>query len=377
MMPIPSEEVGNLSHGSRLAVDTIVSYHDTIMDHVPSRVRRHRDARGWTQAELARRANVSRAAVSAVEIGRLVPSVEAALALAAALGCTVEDLFGRAPAAGPGPAWAWLPTGPTGRFWVAEIGGRVLRFPAEATAAGVVPHDGFGDDPPAEGPDPRTTLVLAGCDPAAGLLAGEYARQTGFRLLALPRSGGEALGLLGRGLVHAAGVHYATAEEPDANRSAVRDRLGPGHRLVRVARWDEGLALGTGVRASSIGGAVRGRLRWVGREPGSAAANCLAELRGGRPAPRRVARDHRGVAEAVRAGWADVGVCHRLAAAEAGLGFLTVRSEAFDLCYPAASAGDPRVAALVRVVRSPEYRRLLGELPGFDTSAAGVVDTVE
>jgi len=82
------------------------------------------------------------------------------------------------------------------------------------------------------------------------------------------------------------------------------------------------------------------------------------------------------VAEAVRAGWADVGVCHRLVAEEAGLDFFGVRTEAFDLCYPAAAAGDPRLDALVRVVRSPGYRRLLGELPGYDATPAGGVDTV-
>lgn len=351
-----------------------MTYHDTIMDTSPNRVHRYRTARGWSQAELARRADISRAAVSAIEIDRLVPSVAAALALAAAFGCTVEDLFGRTTTAAP--AWAWPPARPGGRFWQAEVAGRVLRFPAEATSAGVVPHDGV-DGEPAHGVDPRATLVLAGCDPAAGLLAGEYARQTGFRLLALPRPSGDALALLGRGLVHTAGVHFATADEPDGNRAAVRDRLGPGHRLLRVARWEEGLAVAPGARVSSVRGAIRGRLRWVGREPGSAAARCLDELRGSRPAPRHVARDHRGVAEAVRAGWADVGVCHRLAADEAGLGFLSVRTEAFDLCFPAAAANDPRVTALVRVVRSPEYRRLLGELPGYDARPAGGVEAVE
>ena len=38
------------------------------------------------------------------------------------------------------------------------------------------------------------------------------------------------------------------------------------------------------------------------------------------------------MAEAVRCGWADVGVCHRLACEEAGLRFLGVRREPFDLC---------------------------------------------
>ena len=49
--------------------------------------------RGWSQEELARLSGLSRAGVSAIETGRLIPSAAAALALAAALECRVEDLF--------------------------------------------------------------------------------------------------------------------------------------------------------------------------------------------------------------------------------------------------------------------------------------------
>lgn len=351
------------------------------MDHPPpphNRVRQSRVSRGWSQAELAQRAGISRTAVSAIEVERLVPSVAAALALAAALGCTVEDLFGT-PARSAEPEWAWPPRGTPCRYWQAEVNGRVLRFPVEAGPVGVVPHDGVfvnGSAVPGDGPDPRTTLVVACCDPAAGLLAGEYARASGFRLLVLPRPSGEALRLLGRGLVHAAGVHFATDREPNANRTAVRDTLGPGHRLMRVARWEEGLALAQSAAVSSVGGAVRGGLRWVGREPGSAARRCLDELLAGRAAPRRTAHDHRGVAEAVRSGWAEVGVCHRLVCEEAGLRFLRVRVEHFDLCYPQRAGGDSRIESLVRVIRSAGYRRLLGELPGYEVAEAGGVETV-
>jgi hypothetical protein len=69
-------------------------------------------------------------------------------------------------------------------------------------------------------------------------------------------------------------------------------------------------------------------------------------------------------------------VCHRLVSEEAGLRFLAVRDEGFDLCYPAAEESEPRVAALLRTVRSPSYRRLLGELPGYDPSPAGEVQGV-
>ena len=86
--------------------------------------------------------------------------------------------------------------------------------------------------------------------------------------------------------------------------------------------------------------AIDGRLRWVGREPGSAAGELQQELLAGR-VPKHVARGHRNVAEAVRAGWADVGVCVRLVSEEAGLDFLTVREETYDLCFPAKSQWRP------------------------------------
>jgi molybdate-binding protein len=209
-----------------------------------------------------------------------------------------------------------------------------------------------------------------------GLLAAELARTAGVRLVVLVRSSREALRLLGQGVVHAAGVHLARAGEDgsshgDGNAGAVRSTLGKGYSLVRAASWEEGVALGGGLRVSSVGDAVRAGLRWVGREEGSGARECLDELLDGRKAPERLARDHRGVAEAVRAGWAEAGVCLRLAGEEAGLDFLPVRDEAYDLCLPDALRDDPRVEALVRALRSTSYRRLLGELPGYRSDESG------
>ena len=58
-----------------------------------NRLREAREAAGWTQAELAERIGMSRKTVNTVENGVFVPSTIVALKLAAALGCTVEDLF--------------------------------------------------------------------------------------------------------------------------------------------------------------------------------------------------------------------------------------------------------------------------------------------
>jgi molybdate-binding protein/DNA-binding XRE family transcriptional regulator len=356
----------------------IISYIDTIMAMIDrcNRLPHFRRQQGWSQAELASRARVSRAAISAIEVQRLVPSVAAALAIAAALRCTVEELFGSGPPVTAAPTFAWPPNRLPCRFWQAEVSGRCLRYPCEATATGVMAHDGVMPTEAAERRsrnEPTPTLVLAGCDPAAGLLAAELARTAGVRLLALPRSSGQALALLGQGLVHVAGVHLATPGQPDGNARAVQTRLGGGYRLLRLARWQEGLALSPLRRPSSVSAVVRSNLRWIGREPGAGARQCLDELLPARRRPRRQARDHRGVAEAIRAGWADVGVCQRLACEESGLMFLPVREEDYDLCYAARAEADPRLRAMLQVLRSSVYRRLLGELPGYDTHATGEV----
>src|SRR5438876_1137115 len=124
----------------------IMSYYDMIMvkpGQPENRVRVHRLERGWSQVDLANRAGISRAAVSAIEISRLVPSVAAALSLAAAFGCTVEDLFGEG-RAGRADAftWAWTMGKEPCRYWQAAVGGRALTYPVEPTAAGLLEHDG-------------------------------------------------------------------------------------------------------------------------------------------------------------------------------------------------------------------------------------------
>ncbi|HEX6420566.1 MAG TPA: helix-turn-helix domain-containing protein, partial [Acidimicrobiales bacterium] len=58
------------------------------------RIRALRAARGLSQRDLSERAGVSRQLVGAVEAGRHVPNVRAALALARALEVPVERLFG-------------------------------------------------------------------------------------------------------------------------------------------------------------------------------------------------------------------------------------------------------------------------------------------
>jgi molybdate-binding protein len=245
----------------------------------------------------------------------------------------------------------------------------MLLFPVEDTVAGMLPHDGLWEQGSAQlvrEVQPEKTLVLASCDPAAGLLAQEYERATGFRLLPLRRSSRDALRLLREGVIHLAGIHLATADNEVANAAAAKSVLGSGYSLLRLANWDEGLAVRPTLSKTSVSALVRARLQWIGREPGSGARQCQDAILGQRTGPRRLARDHRGVAEAIRCGWADVGVCLRLVSEQAGLHFVSVRQEAYDLCFSDTLADDIRLMKLLGTLRSPALKALFSSLPGYE-----------
>jgi molybdate-binding protein/DNA-binding XRE family transcriptional regulator len=352
--------------------------YDRIISSSPVLARRL--ARDWSQAELAERAGISRAAVSAIEGERLSPSVATALALAAVFECSVEELFGRATKpASTGPDWAWPPRTQACRYWEANVDSRRRLYPVETAALNPTPHDGVWQDGVLRERGPaaaEATLVMACCDPAAGLLAGEYGRASGFRLLVFPRGGCAALELLKRRVIHVAGLHYATGEQPERNVEMVRGQLQGSWRLLRAAHWEEGIALPATDRTRSTESVARRPRRWAARETGSAARECLDELLGSRRFSGREVNGHPAVAEAVHAGWAEAGVCVRFSAEDAGLNFLPVRTEALDLCFSAALQHDPRIQALVRLLRGRAYRRLLSELPGYDARHTGELAAV-
>ena len=336
-----------------------------------------RHDRGWSQEVLASRSGVSRAEVSAIETGRVVPSVTVALRLAAALGSRVEELF--VPASGSAPVpWAWAPDGDhDGRVWRASVHGRTLAYPTELTAAGVLPHDAWFDGQhqhPRPGATPDTTLVIAGCDPLVGLLVRELAGLHRVRVLPLLRSSAQAIELLRQGRVHVAGLHMTDAAGRSTNAEVVRARLGAGYRLLHQVRWETGVATVAARRERTVSALLKANVRWVNREEGSAARDTLDTLIGARRRPsgyHHVVRDHRAVATTVSSGWAEAGVCVRPAAAEAHLSFIAVHREAYELCVPDALMDDPRVIALMTTLRSRTYRQLLADVPGCDSTHSG------
>ncbi|WP_269526873.1 substrate-binding domain-containing protein [Coraliomargarita parva] len=337
-----------------------------------------RESRGWTQMDLAKRARVPRSSVSAIESGRLTPSVSTALHLARVLELSVEALFDEAAAASAAAnaMWSWAPDSEMCRFIGAEVKGRRIFYPINGQAHAAHLHDGIwksGEELPASLPGMELTLVMASCDPASALMEAAYARESGYRLVSFAYNGMHSLELLKDGLVHVAGLHRSNREHPARNADTVRTVLGEGYCLLRGAHWDQGLAFAPGHGLSSVASVLDKAQIWAMRESGSVARDWLdvicAEM-GQAPSGREV-HSHRAVADSIRMGWADAGVCVKLSAKELELSFLSLQEEALDFIFHESMLEDPRIQALIRLLQSKSYRRVLSELPGYDSRETG------
>jgi putative molybdopterin biosynthesis protein len=332
-----------------------------------NRIRELRTALGLTQATLAKLAGISRTAVTAIEGDRLIPSVAAAIAIAETLGSTVEELFGRSSHNSSLEHWAWNPS-ENRHYWRAEVAGRTILYPTASSPILTPLPDSLQEE---GGRASGETLVMACCDPAAGFLASQFATATALRLLILPRSSRQAVEMLQQGLVHIAGLHLATAAAPQENEKAAREILSGRFEMVRLARWQEGVALAAATDLRSLRSIRNAKLNWIGRESGSGARQCQDRFLEHRQEPACTTRHHRGITEAIQSGWADAGICLQLVSVEAGLRFLPIQEEYYDVCFPSFMKDDRRIKAFLSVVRSKSYRRLLGELPGYDSSETG------
>ncbi len=353
-----------------------------------------RQARGLSQQQLAGMAGVTRQAVSAVESGHSDPSLRVALALARALGMTVEELFGPGEPADPVLARPIAPiTGQGARVALAAVGDVFVALPLRgdtASGTGFSPAGGLAAGPstgvasgsPAGvasatigvrpiGP-PRPTVVVAGCDPALPLL------ETPLALLDPPVAfawwpcgSAEALRLAAAGLVHAAGVHPG----PDEGRDT---EIPGGAEVVGFASWREGLVIRPGTPVTDLADVARCHLRLVNREPGAQARTLLdlertrlgipeAEL----PGYDSQAAGHLQVTSAVAGRLADAGVSSEPAALAYGLAFLPLAEERFDLVLPAKQAASREVQALLKVLTSRWLLAQLASLPGYDPSSCG------
>ncbi|MEX1288023.1 MAG: helix-turn-helix transcriptional regulator, partial [Acidimicrobiia bacterium] len=244
------------------------------------RFRAAREAAGLTQSELAARAGVSRQLVGALEAGRHLPRVDAALRLAGVLGENPARLFGHRPA----PLDVATGTTPADgtAVRVGEVGDLVVTAPAEVGAIGWGIADGVVDDGDVMGPPGRPGAVLIGCEPGLAVLE-QLQRESGRRAVSVAASSAVARVALEAGRAHAAVVHGPDGEPlPGAPAGALR---------LHLARWRVGLAASPDLGGDWWRRALSGDLAVVQREPGAAVQAELAAA-AGRDLPGPTARGH-------------------------------------------------------------------------------------
>jgi molybdate-binding protein/DNA-binding XRE family transcriptional regulator len=351
------------------------------------RLRLARLGRGLSQVALADQAGVTRQTISGIEAGRWSPSLDVALAIAAALGSSVEELFGGAPSFKPHEARLVVGAGAPSRLLLASMEGQEVAFPLQGDQV-LVP--GFrpalaemdGPGPVPAGPAvqarlfaaPGPVLVIAGCDPALALLGGPLERhRPPVGLLWWNCGNATGVELLNAGLAHVTAVHRRT----DQRRSS-----SSAHEVVGFAAWREGLVVAPQYagRARGLEDALALGLRLANREPGSEARRLLDDALGqlgvdGASVPGYDSRctAHLLVASAIAAGLADIGVASEPAALAYGLGFVPWQEEICELWVARSQLGTPEVRALLSVMAGSELPAQLAAIAGYDPTPCGRV----
>lgn len=328
----------------------------------PVRLRALREASGLSQAQLAERAGVSRALVSAVERGLHRPAVDTALRLASAVGTTVEELFAPRPdAASRTIDGRTIPDGTLVRL--ALVGDERVAAPVADPSGWAMADAVIADGRPrllAGGQ--ATGTVVAGCDPALVVAAGLGPRNGATRLVEVSATSGAARAALRAGRVHAAAVH---------GPAGGLGRAPAGVRRFQLARWSVGVALTAA--AASVEELLTAATTLVRRPEGAASQQALdrASSALGLPLPEGpVARDH-ATAALLTATTGTAAITYEPAALALGLSFLPVERHVVELWVAEAHAAEPGIAALLDTVRSRAFRERVGARPGYDLAGCG------
>ncbi|WP_024518291.1 helix-turn-helix transcriptional regulator [Bradyrhizobium sp. Tv2a-2] len=245
--------------------------------------------------------------------------------------------------------------------------------------------------------------VLSGLARPAGMMAADPApivggsqddllewalRESGSALASLNEGTMGGVDRLARGEVLATAVHFhgdelSGNENGDPNVAAVRAIPGLHDAvLVGVARREQGLLVASGnpKKLQSLQDALSAGATIAVRQSGAGAQLLLEELLARIGAsvkdlnrlepPCLTGPD---LAAAISAGNADCGLATRAAAHRAGLNFVPLLWENFDLLMRQRSFFRPTMQALIGFLGSKRLKQRAAELPGYDTTQAGQI----
>ncbi|KRR24228.1 helix-turn-helix transcriptional regulator [Bradyrhizobium retamae] len=213
-------------------------------------------------------------------------------------------------------------------------------------------------------------------------------RESNSGLASLAEGSEEGLRRLTRGEVMVAAIHLHRLDGDDdrANVEAVADAPGLHDAVVLgFARREQGILVASGnpLDLSDMASIATLRARMAQRPPGAGAQLLLLallaragitldDLKLAKPA-FPTGPD---IAQAIRAGRIDCGIATRSVAKSAGLDFVPVTWERFDLVMRQRDYFMKGPQALFDFMRGPSFRDRAGELSGYDVSDAGTVRLV-
>ena len=183
----------------------------------------------------------------------------------------------------------------------------------------------------------------------------------------------------------AAAIHLHALEdvEADTNVTVLKARSDlPDAVMISFCRREQGLLLPAGnpQKLGSIEDVITKRARIAIRPKGAGAQLLLLALlhRAKVPVDRLttvtpVCPTGPDIAQAIRAGRADTGIATRGVANAAGLDFVPIAWEPFDLVMRQRDYFHPPLQALFEFLHSAEFAARARELGGYDVSGAGTV----
>jgi putative molybdopterin biosynthesis protein len=210
-------------------------------------------------------------------------------------------------------------------------------------------------------------------------------RESGSGLASLTEGTVRGVDRLRRGEVIAAAIHFhgenLSNHTDDANVAAVRAMPGLHDTvLIGVTRREQGLLLAPGnpKGLQSLSDVLASGAQMAVRQAGAGAQLLLDALlaRAG-ASPKDLRRleppclTGPDLALAIRTGNADCGIATRAAAKAAGLDFVPLRWESFDLLMRQRSYFRPPLQALIGFLRDMRLQQRATELTGYDTTPAG------
>ncbi len=210
-------------------------------------------------------------------------------------------------------------------------------------------------------------------------------RESGSGLASLPEGSESGLRRLRNREIVAAAIHLhrLDGEDENANTDAVAaDSSLYDAVVIRFVRREQGFLVASGnpKNFTDMNSVVKSKARVAQRPQGAGAQLLLlALLKAANTDASQLAKDgplcHTGsdVAQAVREGRADCGIATRAVAAAAGVDFVPLMWERFDLVLRQRDYFLSPQQALFNFLRGTSFRNRAKELPGYDAADAGKI----